>query len=65
MNWKLLAQGKGFQEQNWRDVAVTESVQWCFELSIHFPVFFPRTIFSSSSRLVRYTDKCMESSKHD
>ena len=27
--------------------------------------FFPRTIFSSSSRLVRYTDKCMESSKHD
>ena len=27
--------------------------------------FFPRTIFSSSSRLIRYTDKCMESSKHD
>ena len=43
-----------------------ESVQSCFELSIHFPVFFsPRTIFSSSSRLVRFTDKCMESSKHD
>ena len=43
-----------------------ESVQSCFELSIHFPVFFfPRTIFITSSRLVRYTDKCMESSKHD
>ena len=30
-----------------------ESVQSCFELSIHFPFFFffPRTIFSSSSRL--------------
>ena len=27
--------------------------------------FFPRTIFSSSPRLVRYTDKCMKSSKHD
>ena len=27
--------------------------------------FFPRTIFRSSSRLVRYTDKCMEISKHD
>ena len=38
----------------------------CFELSIHLSViFFPRTIFSRSSRLVRYTDKCMESSKHD
>ena len=36
-----------------------ESVQSCFELSIHFPcIFFPRTIFSCSSRLVRYTDKC-------
>ena len=34
-----------------------ESVQLCFELSIHFPVFFfPRTIFSSSSRLVRFID---------
>ena len=43
-----------------------ESVQSCFELSIHFPVFFsPRTIFNNSSRQVRYTDKCMESSKHD
>ena len=31
----------------------------------HFPVFFPKTIFSSNLRLVRYTDKCMESSKHD
>ena len=43
-----------------------ESVQSCFELSIHFPVFFsPPTIFSNSSQLVRFTDKCMESSKHD
>ena len=22
-----------------------ESVQWCFELSIHFPVFFSREVF--------------------
>ena len=36
------------------------SVQSCFELSIHFPVFFPRTILSSSSRLVCYRDKCMD-----
>ena len=43
-----------------------ESVQSCFELSIHLSVFFsPRTIFSSSSRLVLYTHKCMENSKHD
>ena len=43
---------------------MTESVQSCAELSIHFSVFFsPRTIFSSSSQLVRHTDKCMESSK--
>ena len=40
MNWKLLALGKGFQEKTWRDVAVPESVQSCFELSIHFSVFF-------------------------
>ena len=38
MNWKLLALEKGFQEQNWRDVAVRESVQSCFELSIHLSV---------------------------
>ena len=36
MNWKLFAVGKGFLEKNWRDVAVPESVQSCFELSIHF-----------------------------
>ena len=40
-----------------------ESVQSFFELSMHFPVFFSPTIFSSSSRLIRYTDKCMEMSK--
>ena len=38
-------------------------VFWTFHT---FPcIFFPRTISSSSSRLVRYTDKCMENSKHD
>ena len=32
-----------------------ESVQSCFELSMHLSVFFfPRTILSSSSRLVCY-----------
>ena len=45
MNWKLLALGKGFKEKNWRDVAVPERVQSCFELSIHFPVFFSRELF--------------------
>ena len=43
-----------------------ESDQSCFELSIHFPVFFSRELlifFSSSSRLVLYTDKCIEMSK--
>ena len=46
MNWKLLAQGKGFKEKTWRDVAVPESVQSWFELSIHFPVFlFSRELF--------------------
>ena len=35
MNWKLLALGKGFLEKNWRDVAAQESIQSCFELSIH------------------------------
>ena len=38
-----------------------ESVQSCFELSIHLSVFFPaRTIFISRSRQVCYTDRCME-----
>ena len=45
MNWKLLALGKGFKEKKLRDVAVTEIVQSCFELSIHFPVFFSRELF--------------------
>ena len=41
-----------------------ESVQSCFELSIHFPVFFSRELFLVAvSRLVRYTDKCMETEK--
>ena len=39
MNWKLLALEKLFQEQNWRAVAMTESVQPCFELSIHLSVW--------------------------
>ena len=38
MNWKLLALGKGFKKKIWRDVAVPESVQLCFELSIHLAV---------------------------
>ena len=43
--------------------------QKAFSRVLNFPYissyFFPRTIFSTSSRLVSYTDKCMESSKHD
>ena len=40
MSWKLSALDKGFYEQNLRDaVALLESVQSCFELSIHFYVF--------------------------
>ena len=33
------------RKKNWRDVAVPEGVQSCFELSIHFPVFFSRELF--------------------
>ena len=29
----------------WRDVAVPEIVQWCLELPMHFPVFFPANYF--------------------
>ena len=44
------------RKKNWRYVATPESAQSCFKVSIHFPacIFFPRTFFSSSSRLVRY-----------
>ena len=38
MNWKPLALGKASLGKNWRDVAVPESVQSCFELSIHLSV---------------------------
>ena len=67
MNWKLFSGTSRTWKKNWRDIAVLESVQSCSELSIHLPVFFPRElyIFSSSSRLVRYTDKCMENSRYE
>ena len=45
-----------------------ESVQSCFELSIHFPVFFFRELFLeqfTAGSLYTDTDNCMESSKHD
>ena len=43
-----------------------ESIQSCFELSIHFPVFFSRELFfSSSSRLVCFIDKCKDMSKRN
>ena len=42
-----------------------ESVQSCFELSIHFPVFFSRELFLEHFTAGSLTDKCMESSKHD
>ena len=46
MNWKLLALGKGFfEKKNWRNIAVPESVQSCFELCIHFPVFFSLELY--------------------
>ena len=35
---------KSILREQWRDLAVPESVQSCFELSIHFPVFFPREL---------------------
>ena len=38
MNWKHLALEKDFKKKNWRDVAVPESFQSCFELSIHLSV---------------------------
>ena len=42
-----------------------ESVQSCFELSIHFPVFFSRELFLKQFTAGSLTGKCMESSKHD
>ena len=36
---------KRILRKNWRDVEVPESVQLCFELSIHFRVFFSRELF--------------------
>ena len=42
-----------------------ESVQRCFELSIHFTVFFSRELFLERFTAGSLTDKCMESSKHD
>ena len=66
MNWKLFALGKGFKEKNWRDVAVPESFQSCFELSIYLSV--KRTSRELLLKMVRgkkNTGKCMESSKHD
>ena len=43
-----------------------ESVQSCFELSIHLSVFFSRELFLVAVHgWFAYTDKCMENSKHD
>ena len=36
-----------------------ESVQSCFELSIHFPVFFSRELFLEQFTAGSLTDKCM------
>ena len=44
---------------------MTESVESCFELSIHFPVFFSRELFLGQFTAGSLTDKCMDSSKHD
>ena len=38
-----------------------ESVQSCFELSIHFPVFFSRELFLERLTSGSLTDKCMGS----
>ena len=46
-------------------VAVPESVQSCFELSMHFPVIFSRELFFEQFTAGSLTDKCMESLKHD
>ena len=44
---------------------MSESVQLCFELSIHFSIANqPWTAINNSSR-EENTGKCMESSKHD
>ena len=53
-------------KQNWRDVTVPESVQSCFELSIHLSV--KRTSCELPLKIVRgkkNTGKCMENSKHN
>ena len=36
---------KDFNKKNWRDVAMPESVQTCFELFIYFPVVFSCELF--------------------
>ena len=42
-----------------------ESVQSCFELSIHLSVSEPAVNCSKNSSRDKNTGKCMESSKHD
>ena len=42
-----------------------ESVQSCFELSIHISLYFSRKLFLEQFTAGSLTDKCMESSKHD
>ena len=42
-----------------------ESVQSCFELSIHLSVSEPAVNCSKNSSREKNTGKCMESSKHD
>ena len=42
-----------------------ESVQSCFELSIHFSVFFSRELFLEAVHGWFGIEKCMENSKRD
>ena len=59
------------QKKNWRGVAVSESVQSCFELSSPCISFFPRTIFPHFSNILRKhfnillcSDRCRDVFKH-
>ena len=45
MNWKLGTRERILRKKKWRDVAVSESVQSCFELSMHLSVFFSGELF--------------------
>ena len=57
---------KDFKKKNWRDVAVPESVQSCFELSIYLSLKrTSRELLLKITRGEKIQGNVLESSKHD